>query len=72
MTQMTHMKLYPSLLANDLFLYITDQNTSIRSELKEFFTMCEEHVCDKCLVITRKMTSDQNVKVPDIKYSQEN
>ena len=31
--------------------------------------MCEEHVCDKCLVITRKMTSDQNVKVPDIKYS---
>ena len=31
--------------------------------------MCEEHVCDKCLVITRKMTSDQNVKVADIKYS---
>ena len=56
-------------VANDLFLHITDQNTSIRPELKEFFTMCEEHVCDKCLVITRKMTSDQNVKVPDIKYS---
>ena len=37
--------------------------------MKEFFTMCEEHVCDKCVVITRKMTSDQNVKVPDIKYS---
>ena len=52
-----------------MFLHITDQNTSIRPELKEFFTMCEEHVCDKCLVITRKMTSDQNVKVPDIKYS---
>ena len=56
-------------VANDLFLHITGQNTSIRPELKEFFTMCEEHVCDKCLVITRKMTSDQNVKVPDIKYS---
>ena len=56
-------------VANDLFLHITDQNTSIKPELKEFFTMCEEHVCDKCLVITRKMTSDQNVKVPDIKYS---
>ena len=41
-------------VANDLFLHITDQNTSIRPELKEFFTMCEEHVCDKCLVITRK------------------
>ena len=53
-------------VANDLFLHITDQNTSIRPELKEFFTMCEEHVCDKCLVITRKMTSDQNVKIPDI------
>ena len=56
-------------VASDLFLHITDQNTSIRPELKEFFTMCEEHICDKCLVITRKMTSDQNVKVPDIKYS---
>ena len=56
-------------MANDLFLHITDQNTSIRPELKEFFTMCEEHVCDKCLVITRKMTSVQNVKIPDIKYS---
>ena len=56
-------------VANDLFLHITDQNISIRPELKEFFTMCEEHICEKCLVITRKMTSDQNVKVPDIKYS---
>ena len=56
-------------VANDLFLHITDQNTSIRPELKEFFTICEEHVCDKCLVITRKMTSDQNLKVLDIKYS---
>ena len=56
-------------MANDLFLHITDQNTSTRPELKEFFTMCEEHICDKCLFITRKMTSDQNVKVLAIKYS---
>ena len=45
-------------VANDLFLHITDQNTSIRPELKEFFTICEKHACDKCMVITRKMTSD--------------
>ena len=56
-------------VASDLFLHITDQNASIRPELKELFTICEEHVCDKCMVNTRKMTSDQNVKVPDIKYS---
>ena len=56
-------------VANDLFLHITDQNTSIRPELKEFFAICEKHVCDKCMIIARKMTSDQNVKVPDIKYS---
>ena len=30
-------------VANDLFLHITDQNISVRPELKEFFTMCEEH-----------------------------
>ena len=65
---MTHEVIPITFVANDLFLHITDQNTSIRPELKEFFTMCEEHVCHKCLVITRKMTSDQNVKVPDIKY----
>ena len=44
-------------VANYLFLHIRDQNASIRPELKEFFTMCEEHVCDKCMVITRKMRS---------------
>ena len=53
-----------TLVANDLFLHITDQNTSISPKLKEFFTICETHVCDKCMVITRKMTQDQNVKVP--------
>ena len=51
-------------VANDLFLHIADQNTSIRPELKEVFTICDKH-----MVITRKMTSGQNVKVPDIKYS---
>ena len=56
-------------VANDLCLHITDQNTSTSPKLKEFFTIYEMHVCDKCMVITRKMTSDQNVKVPDIKYS---
>ena len=50
-------------VANDLFLHI------MRPELKEFFTICRKHVCDKCMVISRKMISDQNVKVPVIKYS---
>ena len=52
-------------VANDLVLH---QNTSISPKLKEFFTICETHIYDKCMVITRKITSDQNVKVPDIQY----